>query len=177
MSKYSVDFKIGVVQYNIEKGGGARSTAVHFGIDHATVRDWYAAYQQHGAFAFSKRSKVYTATEKLKVLQRMDEEDWSFRQTCAFFNIPGRSTVRTWLRRYNEGGAEALINRRRGCTMIKPKKDPRPKKPAPTTKKSVAGMNPDELRNELEYLRAENAYLKKLDALVQAKRSAPKKKR
>ena len=176
MSKYSIDFKTIVVNYHIEKGGGARSTAVHFGIDHSTVRKWYKAYQLHGLFAFSKRSMIYTVEEKLKVLQRMEEEDWSTRQTCAFFNIPTRSTVKTWLKRYNEGGAEALINRRRGRPMTKPKKNPRPKKTAPTPEKSVAGMNPDELRQELEYLRAENAYLKKLDALVQEKRSASKKK-
>jgi len=33
------------------------------------------------------------------------------------------------------------------------------------------------MEEELEYLRAENAYLKKREALIQAKRSAAKKKR
>ena len=176
MSKYSIDFKTRVVQYHIEKGGGARSTAVHFGIDHATVRKWYKAYQLHGALAFSKRSQAYSVEDKLKILQRMDEENWSSRQASAFFNIPTRSTVQTWLNRYNEGGADALLNRRRGPTMTKPKKPPRPKQRAPGPEKPLAEMPSEELRQELAYLRAENAYLKKRDALVQEKRSASKKK-
>jgi transposase len=35
----------------------------------------------------------------------------------------------------------------------------------------------DELLKELEFLRAENAYLKKLDALIQARKSAVRKPR
>ena len=175
MSKHSIDFKTRVIQYHIEKGGGARSTAVHFGIDHATVRKWYEAYQLHGVLAFSKRSQPYTVEEKLKILQRMEEESWSSRQASAFFNIPTHSTVQTWLKRYNEGGADALIDRRRGPTMLKSKKPSRPRQPVSDREKSVAGMTPEEMRQELEYLRAENAYLKKLEALVQKKQSASKK--
>jgi transposase len=174
MSKYSIDFKKRVVQYHIANTGGSRKTADHFGIDHATVRNWYQTYQLHGMRAFSKRSQIYTVKDKLKVLQRMEAENWSSRQTSAFFNIPTPYTVQTWLKRYNEGGADALINRRRGRTM--PKKPPRPRQPAPDPERSVAGMAPEEMRQELEYLRAENAYLKKLEALVQEKRSASKKR-
>jgi transposase len=176
VSKYSIDFKTRVVQYHIEKGGGARSTAVHFGIDHATVRNWYKAYQLHGALAFSKRSQTYTVKEKLKILQRMDKENWSSRQASAFFNIPTRSTIQTWRKRYNEGGADALINRRRGPTMPNLKKPSRLRQPAPDPEKPAVGMTPEKLRQELAYLRAENAYPKKRDALVQEKRSASKKK-
>lgn len=35
----------------------------------------------------------------------------------------------------------------------------------------------EDLLRELEYLRAENAYLKKLDALIQSKKEAARKKR
>jgi transposase len=174
MSKYSIDFKTKVVQHYITNGGGVRSTAVYFGIDPGTVRKWHKSYELHGALAFSKQSQTYTLEDKLKILQRMDEENWSSRQTSAFFNIPTPYTVQTWLKRYNEGGADALINRRRGPTM--PKKPSRPSQPAPDPERSVAGMTPEEMRQELAYLRAENAYLKKLEALVQEKRSASKKR-
>jgi transposase len=123
ISKYSINFKTRVVQYHIENVGGARKTAVHVGIDHATVRNWYKAYLLHRVLAFSKRSQTYT--------------------------------VQTWLKRYNEGGADALINRRRGPTM--PKKPPRPRQSVPDPERSVAGMTHEEMRQELEYLRAENA--------------------
>jgi len=170
MSKYSVDFKIRVVRYHIQNGGGWRKTGTHFGIDHSTVRKWHAAYLLHGHAALSKRHRHYTVEEKLEVLRRMEEENWSSRQACAHFNIPARTTLQTWIRRYNEGGADALINRHRGRAMSKPRK------PAPPPGRPVAGMTPEEIAQELEYLRAENAYLKKLDALIQEKKSALKKK-
>jgi transposase len=54
---------------------------------------------------------------------------------------------------------------------------------APKPPKLGALKVPDENRSqkdllkELEYLRAENAYLKKLDALIQEKKAAAQKKR
>ena len=43
-------------------------------------------------------------------------------------------------------------------------------------KKPLADLTPAEMRRRLEYLEAENAYLKKLDALVQSKKLANKVK-
>lgn len=171
MAKYSTDFKVQVAQYHLENGGGWRKTAVHFGLDHGTVRNWCSIYKLHGPEGLSKHSQIYTVADKLQVLQRMEQENWSTRQTSAYFNIPTPYTVQSWLRRYNEGGADSLVNRCRGPRMTKPKKPPSPKE------KSVEGMTPEEMREELEYLRAENAYLKKQEALIQEKRSAPGKKR
>jgi transposase len=170
MAKYSTDFKVQVAQYHLENGGGWRKTAVHFGLDHGTVRNWCSIYRLHGPEGLTKHSRSYSVEDKLRVLQCMEKENWSTRQTSAFFNIPTPYTVQTWLRRYNEGGADALVNRRRGRAMSKKKKPPLP------AGKSVDGMTPEQMRQELEYLRAENAYLKKLEALIQEKRSAPRKK-
>lgn len=103
----------------------------------------------------------------------MDEKQWSVRQTCAFFNIQSFTTLLTWRRLYNEGGAVALIHQSRG----RPVSGSRPKKPLASEAKPLASLTPEEMQEELEYLRAENAYLKKREALIQAKRSAAKKKR
>jgi transposase len=170
MSKYSVDFKARVVRYHIHNGGGWRKTGTHFGIHHATLRNWHALYTLHGPLGLSKHPQIYSAEDKLEVLRRMEKESWSSRQASAFFNIPTPYTVQTWLRRYNEGGKNALINRRRGRKMSKPRK------PAPPPGNPVVGMTPEEMVQELEFLRAENAYLKKLEALIQEKRSVSKKK-
>jgi len=170
MTKYSTDFKLKVVQYHATNSGGSRKTANHFGIDHGTVRKWYDLYTLHGPQGLSKRSRTYTVKDKLAVLQRMEWENWSTRQTSAYFNISTPYTVQTWLRRYNEGGAEALKNRTRGRKMSKPKETASP------PDKPVKELTPEQMRQELEYLRAENAYLKKLDALVQEKGSVTRKK-
>jgi transposase len=60
---------------------------------------------------------------------------------------------------------------------LKPKKRGTPMKKTPVLKPKAANeMTKDELKDELEYLRAENAVLKKLDALLQEKRLRAKKK-
>lgn len=171
MAKYSTDFKIKVARYRLENDCGSRETAIRYNLDHGTVRKWCSLYKIHGPEGLTKHAQTYSAKYKLQVLERMQHEGWSTREASAYFNIPTPSTVQTWLRRYNEGGAAALVNRPRGRAMSKKKKPPSP------AGGPVEGMTPEEMRQELEYLRAENAYLKKLEALIQEKRSAREKKR
>jgi transposase len=97
----------------------------------------------------------------------MWENELSFGQTAAAFNIRNHSAVGVWERSYREGGFDALLPRPRG----------RPKQmPAPTTKPEPSPDDEkrtrEELLAELNQLRMENAYLKKLRALVQAKQKA-----
>ncbi|KPH04158.1 transcriptional regulator, partial [Rhizobium acidisoli] len=94
----------------------------------------------------------------------------SRRQAAALFDIRNAGSLSVWERQYERGGLEALAPRRRG----KPRSMPEP----PTTDTSTDGAQDDaaksreELLAELAYLRMENAYLKKLEALTQA-RHAP----
>jgi transposase len=50
-------------------------------------------------------------------------------------------------------------------------------KPFAPSDKPANELTPKQLQRELEYLRAENAYLKKLRALVQEKRQAQEQER
>ncbi len=50
----------------------------------------------------------------------------------------------------------------------------KPKKTSPLTDAVLEKLSPEELRAELRYLRAENAYLKKLKALVQTEKNGRK---
>lgn len=67
---------------------------------------------------------------------------------------------------------------RDGITRLKPQKKGRPRVTnlSPTPKPSEQ-MTEKELRDELEYLRAENAVLKKLEALAQARQKKAKTRR
>lgn len=171
MTKYSTDFKQRVVRYHEQNCVGTETTAIKFEVDQSAVRKWLSAYKHHGLAGLKRQPGQYSVPFKLQVLETMKKEHWSFRQTCAFFNIPAFSTVSTWLRLYTEGGADALIHRPRGRPMS------RAKKPRPSESKPLASLTPEEMQEELEFLRAENAYLKKREALIQAKRSAARKTR
>lgn len=178
MSKYDEQFKRAVVDEYLSGGPGFKKLARKYDVDHATVRKWVHGYQMHGDAALRKKSAHYSAQFKLSVLQRMWDEELSHRQTLVLFDIRGGvAALNTWERQYHEGGLEALEPKRAG----RPKKMPAPKPPRPPKPSSTCAdeaQTLQQLREEVEYLRAEVAYLKKLDALVRAQQpTAPKKRK
>jgi transposase len=176
MSKYTEQFKHTVVQEYIAGGGGYRALSQRHGMaSRSLVERWVKAYQLHGDAGLSKKQRSrYDADFKLSVLRHMWENRSSITQTAAQFDIRRHSTVGDWERAYREGGVEALT----------PAPVRRVKKIViPTTKPAVPEdedtRSRDQLLAELAHLRMEVAYLKKLDALVQArqKSAVPKKRK
>lgn len=173
MAKYSTEFKLEVVQYRIDGKHGSVATSRFFDIHESTVRNWVEAYKSHGLQGLKKPYTHYTAEFKLKVLKAISSGEFSVRQACSHFNISAHSSILTWRRLYNEGGINALTSRPRG----RPKRMSTPNKPYQPSNKPVEELTPEELLLEVQYRRAEVAYLKKLDALIQTKKPAPKTKR
>jgi transposase len=174
MSKYTEQFKHKVVQEYLSGGGGYQALSQrHCIANRSSIERWVMAYRLHGDAGLSKKKRRrYDADFKLSVLQHMWENRSSITQTAAQFDIRRHSTVGDWERAYREGGVEALT----------PAPTRRVKKiPIPTTPPAVpAGEDTrsrKELLVELEYLRMENAVLKKLKALAQARQNSatPKK--
>jgi transposase len=137
------------------------------------VERWVLAYRHHGEAGLSRKLGQYSAEFKLSVLQHMWDNQLSITQTAARFDIRHHAMVGMWERAYQDGGVEALASRSRG----------RPKSMATSVPKSASPPDDDqrsreELLAEVNQLRMEVAYLKKLEALVQARpKQAPKKKR
>jgi transposase len=167
MSKYSTAFKLEVVLYMMTSGEGSPRVAERFSVDHATVRKWHAAHHKHGMDGLKPRYTQYSADFKLEVLRFLANH--SQRETASHFNIPGSSTILTWRRLFEAGGVAALQPKRQGRS---PMSHRRPPPTEMTTERATQA-----LQEELAYLRAENAYLKKLQALVLEKQSAAKKRR
>lgn len=110
-----------------------------------------------------KKYRKYSTEYKLEVIQWKETEKASYRQTQIKYGIPSNETIKEWEQKYSEGGLEGL------------KEDGRKKKTPRERGKAEAGSQ-EALLQELEYLRAENAYLKKLRALVQEEEEAYKKR-
>jgi len=159
MSKYSLSFKLKVVQHYLSGLEGQQTTAKRFGIDHSAVRKWTAAWKLHGEAGLTARHFTYSPAFKESVILHMREHRLSVREVCAKFTIPAFSTVCQWERLYDEGGLEALTDSRRRKKMMPERPENHPVPPLQTP------LDPDE-REELEQLRAEVAYLKKLQALL-----------
>jgi len=111
-----------------------------------------------------KPNKRYTGEFKQKVVETMMQEKLSYKEAARQFEVGDDKRVAAWERIYLEEGAEGLyIERRgRGSTGRPPKQ----------LKPEVE----EDLLAEVQRLRAENAYLKKLNALV-AERVRQEKKR
>jgi transposase len=102
----------------------------------------------------------------------MWDNELSYGQAAALFNIRSPGSLSVWEREYRRAGLDALVGRPRG----RPKSMP---VPLPPEQKPDDDKRPrEELLAELDYLRMENAYLKKLRALVQARQNqTPPQKR
>ena len=97
--------------------------------------------------------KKHTGEFKQRVVETMQREGLSYRETAQQFEVGNHSMVAQWERIYLEEGPEGLYIERRGRNS-----KGRPQK----MDKKVE----EDLISEVQRLRAENAYLKKLNALV-----------
>jgi transposase len=167
MSKYTESFKLAVVEHYLTGLAGYQTVGRHHGIDSTMVRKWVASYRLHGVAGLQKKFTHYSAAFKLSVLQHMWEQSLSYAETSARFDIRSPVMVGQWERRYHDGGIEALTSRPRG----RPKTMPDPRTPPPPSPDDQTRTR-DDLLAELNYLRMENAYLKKLEALIQAQKKA-----
>ena len=175
MTKYTEQFKLEVVHDYLGAGSaGLRAVAQRYGIpSHFLVRKWVLAYQVHGNVSQSRKQSQYSAEFKLSVLRHMWDNQLSMLQTAVRFDIRDHGMVGRWEHAYREGGVEALVPRPRGKSKPMAISVPTPDIPPDDDKRSR-----EELLAEVNQLRMEVAYLKKLEALVQARpKPAPKKKR
>ncbi|NBM02389.1 IS3 family transposase [Proteus sp. G2659] len=158
MAKYSLDFKLNVINFYL-KGNSRLSTAKHFSINDSQVRCWCSAYQLHGIEGIKPRKSkvIYSLELKMHILSHMAKHSLSARETAALFNIPAFTTILEWKNIMDIHGIKALVPKKKGRPTLTKKKKELPKD---DKDKSVK-----ELLKELEYLRAENACLKKLQEL------------
>ena len=119
-----------------------------------------------GCFAMPKGipNKRYTPEFKRLVVETMREEDLSVREAMRRFEINDHGIIERWERIYLEEGAEGLAierrGRRRGGQLAKLPKEVE-----------------EDLITENQRLRAENEYLKNLQALVLEEERRRHKKR
>lgn len=168
MSKYSKEQKIAAVNRYLVGSESIKQISDQLEIDQSSLNKWVMHYKQHGLPAFEKKYTQYDADFKLSVLNYVHSKGVSHQQAAADFDIRNHGIITKWMNQYESGGLQALTPKRRGRPSMTRKKT--------VTKKADSDLSREELLKELEYLRAENDFLKKYDALLQAKEKAAKKK-
>lgn len=162
MAKFSAEDKLKAVLAYEAGHDSMTCLAKRYGVNHRVLKQWIGRYQLHGEAGLRKRYTNYTVEFKLDVLNFMNDTGASSYEAAAVYNIPSRHTVSKWQKAVDEGGMDALIPTEKG----RPAMNEKPKKSAPQKKPN------ESLQEEVERLRMENAYLKKLNALVKEKEAS-----
>lgn len=165
MAKFSSECKLSAVQRYLEGVESYASIAASIGASDCMVKNWVLQYEHHGEDVFVKTYTSYSAQFKLDVLNFMNTNGTSPNETAAIFRITSPGLIRKWRAQFQVQGIDALISKKKGrSTMKKENKQGTP-----------AEGSFEALQAEVERLRMENAYLKKLNALVQSKEKSPSK--
>ncbi|WP_100217614.1 IS3 family transposase [Virgibacillus halodenitrificans] len=161
MSKFTEAIKLQVVKEYASGKFSYRELAKYYEVDESVIRYWELLYRHHGENAFNFTYTNYPAAFKLEVIKFINEKNYSIREASAIFHIPDPSMVRRWRKKWEEAGEDALESRKGPSIMGSNQKK--------SSSKEVENQSKEALENELEYLRMENAYLKKLRGLSSGK--------
>jgi len=159
-TKFSISFKEALVKEILL--GTVRSTALaaNHGISARYLRRLVKRYEDHGSLSHQDSNTIYDKTFKVACVLSVIKKRLSLSEAASSFGIPSDSTLVHWMKLYGEFGEEGLettkVGRKENMSVPKNKK-----------KKESSAPEGSALQEELEYLRAENAYLKKLSALIQ----------
>ena len=164
---YSTELKLEIVQRYLRGDISIKQLADEYHISsNACIQKWLALYREHGETGLCTTHGTYSGDFKVSVVEYMHNTGASLRQTAAHFNIPSKESVSKWERIYYEEGKDALYEERRGRASKMGNRKSR------KTKTNVEKN--EDLLAEVQRLRMENEYLKKLKALVQEREKSKK---
>ena len=164
--KYDYAFKLECVELVLKKHFSDGYVSKLKQIPRSNVRKWVSFYKTYGEVGLLPRiNQSYSVDFKIKVLKTIEKESLSLRTTSIKFNIPDVAIIVKWKKDFANFGVEGL----------QPKQKGRPISMSDYKRKKSKSVKPltreEELLKENERLRCENELLKKLQALIQARRN------
>lgn len=163
--KHNFEFRLRIVEEVIKGRYAINRISQKEKISSSLVKRWVGFYRKFGIKGLEPATKRYDGNFRLQVVRTQKAESLSLLQACLRFNVPNEATVLTWVRIYDSKGPEGLMAIRKGRPITMPRK---PKKPL---------TREEQLLEELADLKAENAYLKKLQALIQSENAKEEKRK
>ena len=134
------------------------------------IRKWTKVYDLYGESGLEHRIRHWAYEDKINAVQRVLDGE-SYHEVAHSLGMSSHTRVLVWHRKYLEFGWDGLKLDGRGRKRKMGNKPIKPSKSKSQAEEIV------ELRKRLEYLEAENAYLKKLAALVQQRKAQEQKKK
>ena len=147
--------KLGMVLEHLEQGITLRELSERYRYDISSIKYFVGLYRIHGEDIFLKREELMTYERdfKLKAIKRKLSEDISLRQLALQLGLIDPALLRDWVDLYQAKGEEGI-------------QTTHGRKPYLRHEDRLDKIASDEVKERLEYLEAENAYLKKLYALI-----------
>jgi transposase len=170
MAKFTLEYKLQVAKRFLNELVSYRELANQVGVDESILRYWVMLVRYHGDQAFAFPYTNYPSAFKLRVIQFITEKNYSIREASAIFHIPDPCMVRRWKKKWETAGEDALEPKEKGLSTMTSNQNKK-------GKDNSSNQSAEDMKKELEYLRMENAYLKKLKSLVQEEQSPTKSKR
>ena len=174
--KLTIDDKKKIIEIHLTEGIGYSKIGKRIGCSSKIVEFVIRQYKIHGDESLyrKKKNNKYSYEFKKYIIDRFIKGE-SITSLTIEFNLNTTSTIRRWIKKYEElgyNGLEEKQGRPRGRPKIMTKEE---KKNTPLTNNEREELI--RLRKEKEYLEMENEYLKKLDALVTERLKQQKKKK
>lgn len=163
--KVNNEQKLDIAKKHLNQGITLRELSEAYDLNLKNIKYFISLYQIHGEKVFLERENLgeYTRETKLAAITQVLEKGRSQRSVALENGLMDSTILRDWIRIYQIRGEEGIqtTRRRRSYELIEDKLN------------RVADR---ELRERIEYLEAENAYLKKLHTLVLQRNQQQKKK-
>ena len=163
MAKYSVEFKLKIVQEYLKGDIGYLALAHKYGIPGTKrIQFWVGKYQVMGEKGLqrSRKNETYSFQFKVNAVELYLSTEISYQELALRLNLKSAGLLANWVRRYRAVGIEGLKPQRKGR---------RPNVPDKTSITPECNINQDERLKQLEEenlkLRIEVAYLKELRRL------------
>jgi transposase len=156
--------KLSMVLEHLEDGIPLHDLAKKYTYDVSNVKYFVGLYRIHGkdVFLLHGENNIYTREQKLRAIDRVNKEHISYRKLSLQLGLIDPGILRDWVNLYREKGEIAIQTTRARNHYLK-------------HEERLDKIADKSLKDRLEYLEAENAYLKKLYALIQKRSKRTKK--
>ena len=168
--KYEKNYKIECVKKylageSVKQPEYSKATKRRF---YKMIVEWAQIYQKKGEAGFEPARKTWTSKERYALVLRAMKGERV--RTVALEGGVSARHLWKWIKRFKENGYDGLEYQKKKEPKEVKKKMRKNEKTEKLTKSEKEELK--ELRRQNEYLRTENAYLKKLRALIAEKEAA-----
>ena len=126
-AKYSIEEKVRAAGQYVRGEASAAGIAAELGMGKRgcnTIVEWAAVYVKNGVegFHYQSGNSNYTAQEKQHAVEEYLQGKGSLREICRKYNIPGKTTLREWIRVYNSNREQRDYDPKPEVYVAMPKK-------------------------------------------------------